>query len=298
MNDTTETLDIRPLTAKAIQRASGSALGTAHAGRSGLERLAAVISSAMASFSQAQPKIVLDRIGKGFDGADDGELHKRVAKARIVPADGTFAIGARVDGGFIHAACDMFFGGTGTEPAFAEDRPLSSTERRIAEKLLAMTASALAAALGTQERPAELTLELAEPDEGQDDAPSAGVEIRYLLNVWGYSGELILDIPARLLGQFTNEDQNHAAKSVKKADGSWVETLTGELRRSEVAVTAVLAEVATDVERLAQLQPGEVLELPASLDSAVRVVCDGEHLFDAKLGRQGDRMVLHVTGGT
>jgi flagellar motor switch protein FliM len=104
-------------------------------------------------------------------------------------------------------------------------------------------------------------------------------------------------MPTALLARFAGDDQGKPAKAARKADGTWIETLKGELSKSDVAVTAVLSEMVTDVERLARLKPGEVLELPSSLDSAVRVMSGGEHLFDAKLGRQGDRMVLYVSDG-
>ncbi len=122
------------------------------------------------------------------------------------------------------------------------------------------------------------------------------MNFRFLVNVFGYSGELSL-----LAGK------EELALQIKDASGSEADSraledskrlLQREVAKAEVVFTACLAEEPFPLHEMLTLKPGSLLRLNATASGPVILSCGTVAAFEGTLARSGDHLALTLREAT
>lgn len=203
-----------------------------------------------------------------------------------------------LDRALIYAYVDVVFGGDGSQAPYAEPRPLSRIEIRIAETLVTRLAGTLAAAF----RPFAATTFALDGEMGRADldrlgGPKARVAIaRYRLAAGQGRGEFQLAIPDAVLTALKPAFARPPSVRPGTADPGWAQQIHGEINRTRLAMRAVLEDRPRPLAEVAALRVGQILPLAATPRSPVRVECNGEPLLWCEMGRSGGVYTLRVHG--
>lgn len=211
---------------------------------------------------------------------------------RFESASGSLTIQMTFDRPAVSAVMEAMLGGNGTEQPFdIGERPVSKIEGGILALVCGSLAEEVARAMGTQ---------FARPfshfeEEVKNSPATAGqdcVSFRMLVNVFGHSGEICMNMPGAELAQ-----QIKAADS--EGEGLLDEESRQEIRRqvgkSEVELQVTLGPETLFVEDVASLRPGKMITLSSTVSTPVTVWSGGVAAFEGKLARAGDRLAVSLT---
>ena len=191
----------------------------------------------------------------------------------------------------VSALLEAAMGGTGAEPAYAMiERPLSKIERGLLDMIHAAIGREIAAMLsGMMLRP----FGLFEGDDAADLDSRAGLAtLRFVLNVFSYSGEILLAFARDELERqvvAAGEEQSQGVAQAQK------QMLQREVGKSEVTLTVTLGEQLLTLEAIANLSPGKLIPLAATARAPVILWSGDVAACEAMLGRNGDRLAVTVT---
>ena len=202
------------------------------------------------------------------------------------------------DRDIIYAYIDLIFGGDGSQPAYAERRPLSRIEIQIARTLLARVAKVLSLAFA----PFAPSSFAAEGELGQADADRLGgrsaavATARYRLETASSSGELRVAIPDAVLTALKPAFARPPPGGTGSADPVWSRQIHTEINRTRLSMRAILEERQRPLVEIAALQVGQVLPLHATARSSLRLDCNGEPLLWCEMGQSNGNYTVRVQG--
>jgi len=259
-----------------------------------ISTLAAALADACAQglgVLQAAPwKVTTDAISDTLGVVTDAER----TELRFESDRGSLAAMLLIEKTLVSAVIEVAMGGTGTESAFAiQDRPLSKIEAGILGLAQAALARHVATALGSfLMRPFHLFEEGEVPDIGGDEAL---ILFRFVLNVFGYSGEIALAFPrAELERQIGVADDEPAEEAI-----SWQrQSLQRELGKAEIAFTVMVGPELLSLDAIAGLKRGSLVPLSATATSPVTVWSGGVAAYEGLLGRNGNRLAVTITSAS
>jgi flagellar motor switch protein FliM len=117
------------------------------------------------------------------------------------------------------------------------------------------------------------------------------------LRVQRSSSTLMVLIPYRAIEPIAQRFTIHDGTAPGSDDPRLAADLKGALGKVEMTVRAEVAALDLPLERLLNLQPGDVLGLSASVADGVTVWADGVPVRLAKPGRAGNRRAIELTDG-
>jgi flagellar motor switch protein FliM len=222
------------------------------------------------------------RVGDVLDSYD----MRAIAGMFSVPAwDGQIIAG--FDRDFVFTLVEMLFGGDGAEPPLEDMRPLSGIEVQVAHHAFEQVALSLQAALaGVVDAHFRF-----ERSETRMDFAAAGrrsqpaIVARFILQALNRGGEMFVILPQSALARIKPALARPAARNAQPTDPAWAKKIGQEVGRTEVAVRAVLETREFTLGDLASFQVGQVLTMPATLKSRVKVESSEQPLFWAYLGQ-------------
>jgi flagellar motor switch protein FliM len=232
--------------------------------------------------------MTLDRIedGAAISAEEPGLL------ARIETHAGSMTLHLAFDRQAISALCETAMGGTGTEAAFEiPERPLSRIEKGLVASILAKLATGVVAALSEHlGMPASLfdgTVEMGSEKSGQNL-----IAFRFVMNVFGYSGEMRLTVPgSELAAQFEAAGEADGAMLIAEEKRA---SLQREIGKSEVELIIALGPETMLVEEIATLMPGRMVRLAATTSAPVIVSSGGTPVYAATLTRSGEQLAVRI----
>lgn len=256
-----------------------------------ISQLAAALADACAAglgVLRAAPwKVTVDAIAETL-GA---ELNAEGALLRFESDRGSHTAMLLLERPVVSAMIEVAMGGTGTESAFAmQDRPLSKIERGVLGLAQAALTRHVAAALGSfMMRPFRLFEEGEIPDIDSDEAL---IQFRFVINVFGYSGEITLAFARAEL-----ERQLCVAgdEPVEDAPSSQQQLLQREIGKAELAFTVMIGPEMLSLEVIAGLTPGSLVPLAATAGSPVTLWSGGIAAYEGLLGRNGNRLAVTIS---
>jgi flagellar motor switch protein FliM len=259
------------------------------------EALATRLSSELERLAGTALKLVVDVIEKAASGAEAYESDMHWLSARLTTESGSLELTARLDRHFVFAICEAAFGGTGTGKPYQEERPFSKIEKKLCTGVFAAIAKALPEILaGTARADAVFHIADDETDAKTGLAAVASAEAKLLLNVFGYNGELVLSLPKQMLGALKDgEIAKRPSAPLRPIKPRGLE-LGSQLGAVDLDLTVVLAAVELDLRELTNLRVGQLLHLPARLDSLLKVYCENQFLFDAAFARSDTAYAISV----
>ncbi|MCA3561421.1 MAG: FliM/FliN family flagellar motor switch protein [Aestuariivirga sp.] len=188
------------------------------------------------------------------------------------------------------AVIEVAMGGTGAEPAFEmSDRPLSKIEHGVLRLVQATLARQLAASLGdVLMRPFSLF-------DGEPPGIEAGTglaQLRFVLNVFSYSGEISLFFSR---AELERELDMAGAGAAAAAGAMQQRMLQQEVGRSMVSLEVTLGPEMLTLDAIAGLRPGKLIAFSATAGNPVTLWSGGVAAYEATLGRTGDRYAVTIT---
>jgi flagellar motor switch protein FliM len=199
-----------------------------------------------------------------------------------------------VDRATIFGLCDAVFGGVGNEPAYSEARPFSRTERAIVQLFFKIFGRSLPSAFSSIALKEFIVAPPQDPNEDPVNPPfKSFVSVKILCNIFDYSGELTIELPEELALFFRPADDKRRGPKTPKIS-EWGAQISGRVEGIEMELVAVLAEFQMSLDRIADLHPGQVIELGNSNASPLTVCSEGIGLFTAKLGQTSGKFCLSI----
>lgn len=202
-----------------------------------------------------------------------------------------------VDSALIYSVVDVLLGGRrGTSPMRVEGRPYTTIERTLVERLIRVVMGDLSAAFAPI---CEVDFRFdrleVNPRFAAISRPSnASVLVRMRIEMEDRGGRFDLLLPyatlepvrEQLLQQFMGERFGR--------DSIWESHLAEQLRHTDIALDVVLDEQVMSLNHILSLKPGDRIALGAAPGAPVRLRCGEVALFEAELGRRGNRLAVRI----
>lgn len=239
-------------------------------------------------FSSVDVKVSLDAITEVGGAGIDPDAVECCFVANGSPIDARIAC----DRNLAMILCELAFGGSSDEPPCeGEDRPLSRIETALRQLAIGEFADRLPVilkeALGVEVKRLS--------DQGQSESPQPHESDRIcgklLVNVFGYSGELRVDLDRRRLIDLAAPSSRRASTA---SVGLSSPTLRANLEQSETVLELRLRPQVMTYADIADLRIGQLLKLSMTADDPVALVSGGEHLFAARLVRPASRVTARI----
>ena len=250
--------------------------------------LAESCTRALARVSAASWRVALDRVEETSFPPD--EAYGRAV--RFESANGSLTMQLLMDRALVSATVEALMGGSGTEPPVdMSDRPLSRIERGVLDLVSLTLMREICRGLGSH-----FGREFTHFEE--DDAAASPpmvqerVSFRFLVNVFGYSGEIRLSMARGELAHQINSVMPEDASAGKLIAQ---QTLQREVRQSHVELTVTLGPETLAVADIAGLRPGMMIELSSSVKTPVTLWSGEVAAFRGSLSRAGDRLAVTIT---
>lgn len=219
--------------------------------------------------------------------ADGGGRH-----IRFESSFGSLTAHLLLDRAAISAVIEAAMGGTGAEDAFnMNDRPLSRIETRVIARFETEIAREIAAALtGCLSQ----DVSLFDGESPPELSISAGelFQLRYLINVFSYSGEIRLSFAKSEMEQ---QIRSFEAKLVEAANSALQKELQSEVSKSDVLLTVTLGTEILSLDDISGLRPGRLIELSSTVLSPVTLWSGSVAAFQGRLARSGDRLAVAIS---
>ncbi len=219
----------------------------------------------------------------------DSHAAMTVATSELSPD----AIAIVLDAPGIALVVSSMFGGDPEIPATPIERPLSPIEMEAASVVFQRLAGAFDGsgprALGLR-FPLPATITGPELDKlGLRDGPAARVVLSLRCGV--NAGTLSATIPQRVLIQ---QRGNAKASAAPAQEASWGARFSEEVMRSSVQLDATVPLPPMTLGEIAALQPGQIIELPASAQSETRLLARDKTIFVCEFGKLGQNYTVRV----
>ena len=202
-----------------------------------------------------------------------------------------------VDSSLIYSTVDVLLGGRrGTAAMRIEDRPYTTIERNLVERMVHVVLADLSAAFDPLS-PVTFRFERLEtnPRFATISRPSnAAIVAKLRIDMEDRGGRLELLIPYAtlepvrelLLQMFMGEKFGR--------DSIWETHLAEELWKTDIDLTAVLDKQLMTLGQVFKLQVGSQIALSATPESTIEVRCGDIPMFSGKMGRKGDSLAVRI----
>lgn len=197
---------------------------------------------------------------------------------------------------FVLAFVEAMFGGDGTEPPLAGDRPYSAIELRAIKAIVGLSANALQALFAPID-PTSFSLErvatrLDFSTLGVPDAPA--VMATFMAQVLDGGGRMFVLMPEAAMAPFRKRLERERLPETPHHDPAWARQLLCEVGRAEVQLSASFDGPTLTLHELAGLRVGQILKLQASPNSLLTAESEGRRLFRCKLGQSKGLFTMRI----
>lgn len=279
----------RPLTASLLRAAMDvSPSSTPSIGKS-FDRLAQALAASLAGLSDVPVRVSVDNIEAAVEPAGIADGVATFLKS----AKGNLAVIVNCDRTFVFALCELSFGGTGTEPAYdPQDRPQSKIEAQLRQFALNEFASRLPGELGDIFNTEFTAAEAPSDEETQTDR--AYIAGKFLVNAFGYSGEVTLSLDRRQLMALADGLRIRGAARGGAGQNPPEPRISERVNQTDLILEVRLAPEKIAFGEIGALRPGQLIELSSTAATPVIVNCADVTLFSATLARSNDRIAIKL----
>ena len=202
-----------------------------------------------------------------------------------------------VDSSLIYSTVDVLLGGRrGTSPMRVDGRPYTTIERTLVERLIRVVLSDLSVAFApicdVEFRFNRLEVNPRFAAISRDS--NASILVRMAIEMEDRGGRFDMVLPyatlepvrEKLLQQFVGERFGR--------DSIWESHLAEQLRHTDISLDVVLDEQVMSLNHVLSLRPGDRIALGVPPGAPVRLRCGDVALFEAELGRRGNRLAVRI----
>lgn len=191
---------------------------------------------------------------------------------------------------------EMFLGGSGSVDGIAVDRSCTAVELGAAglmfRYLAAVLQSSFAPIADPLMEPGTCFDEVMVDDLGGPAEPI--VIVRLTCKNLEQRIELFIAIAQQTLLSVGDPLRAVAQDPIEASDPKWSEHFDRQFRRADVDLTGIMDGGALTLDEVSRLRPGQVLELDATVDSLIKVDCNGHPMLWCRLGQADGLFVLRV----
>jgi flagellar motor switch protein FliM len=200
------------------------------------------------------------------------------------------------DRDFIYTMVEVLFGSDGSEAPVEEARGFSTIELRMAQTLFEQVAKALQASFALV---TDTKFKLERIETRMDFAVigrrnNQAVAAKFLLQALNRGGEMFVVIPQSVLNPMRKVLSRVVSGESSGRDPRWMKQIATEVKKTEVALKAVLEERFLSLGEIADLKVGDVIELQATPRSRVKLEGNNQGLFWCNIGQSEGTYVLKV----
>jgi flagellar motor switch protein FliM len=228
-------------------------------------------------------EILAARIGDAFP---DFEACEIVATYQLYELESSIVIA--VDRGFIVAMIEVMFGSNGSSPAFHEDRRITHIEARVGQSTIDLLKDALKRAFSPI---VDATFHL-ESIENKFDLSALGrktsvsIICAYRVRAFGNDGLALIAVPRSALDPFRGALRGNSPAEASAKDQRWVNGIRERVLLTQVTVRASMEKRGLTLGDVARFRVGQVIGLPFSPSSLIRLECEDKGLFWCALGQK------------
>lgn len=255
-------------------------------------RFAKALSRAFVGIGATVPAFSYEAYSSAVEAGSSAGKDERCVTVLLQAADADYAARLHLEPDFIFALCDLVFGGSGTEAAYQEERPLSHIENEMAYHFAEIFGEQLPHAF--QEAKLAAFIRYKPPADGLGEPPDfkPALRITLLATMMGFSGDLIVECN-ELLGNLLSGKPKGAGEG-EPAESAYSQAIASHVEKTDVDVMAILSSVDMTLGELSTLSPGQLIRLGTALGKPIIVESDGVVIHQARLGQQSNRFCLSI----
>lgn len=264
--------------------------------RAVFEDMASGFEDAIRRMSDPSARFFVDQIAVGRTN-DIGESYEECALTAVYSgADLDSKILLGVDRGFVLSMVEALFGSDGSEGPCEEERSLSNVEARVGQFAFSRLTKALRASFSSV---ANISFEM-ERVASKFDFPAGGrkngavMTCRCRLAAFDRESEMVLSIPQSVLEPFREALSRDPSVEVPLLDPQWTKRMQDRVTQTEVAVQAVMERRGLTLADIARFEVGQIVELPVSPTSLIKLECERQALFWCALGQKDGAYTVRI----
>jgi flagellar motor switch protein FliM len=197
---------------------------------------------------------------------------------------------------FVELLVESLFGASIEERFVEDDRPLSKIEMRAArnaiEEIIAGLSRALAPIVKTHFKLEQLDAETDPTVLGRSG--TIIVVCRCEFKFLGRVGEALIAVPRSAFDPYRNELARNPATEGSPADMQWTNKLHDRVVQTDVRVSAVMERDGLTLQDVAAFHVGQVIQLPLSPTSLIKLECEERSLFWCELGQKDGHYTIRI----
>lgn len=191
---------------------------------------------------------------------------------------------------------EALFGSDGSEPAYEEDRGLTNVEDRVAQFAFDHLTKALRSSFSSV---ADVSFDLKRAESKLDFATigrknSFAVTCRCHLQAFDRESELFIVIPQSALNPFRDALSRNLSGEGPLHDPRWAKQMQDRVTQTEVTVHAVMEKRDFTLNDVACLEVGQVIRLPISPTSLIKLESENQALFWCTLGQKDGFYTIRI----
>jgi flagellar motor switch protein FliM len=265
--------------------------------------LRAVFDNMAASFLESIPKtsdvsteFLIESVASGRANDVLGSFGGSVITAAYCASDLDSRVLIGADRRSVFLLVELLFGSDGSEPAYDEERSLTKVETRVGQYALDQLTKALTASFL---KTAEVNLVL-ERIEGKSDLSVGGRKNGFALlykckfKAFDRAGEVFIAIPQSALDPFKDALSRDPLVEVQNRDPHWAKQMETRVTQTEVTVHTIMEKRDLTLNDIACLEVGQVIPLPISPTSLVKLECQNQALFWCALGQKDGAYTIRI----
>jgi len=200
------------------------------------------------------------------------------------------------DSHFVFVSVDLFCGGSGKDKYKVEGREFTPIEIKLAKRLVAQVLDDLKEAwLSVRKVNFSLIRMEMNPQFVNVLPPEENIMvIEFRLDVEGTKGAMFLAIPYFSLEPLRAALGKEYVHELKQYNAQWRAVLERELAKAKVELRTVLGHASLSVEKLRELEPGDVIQLDTWADGLIPLYVEGRPKFLVKPGRSGSYRAVRI----
>lgn len=283
--------------AESILRAAGLSVDDLKSVETVFRDLAASLAARLAA--QTEVPVVLD-----FAGARTLEKSDTAGSITGSALLGTVAVpkwGSRLllaaDRAFAECATEILFGSGFVTLAEAPSRPLTSIDLSVATHVFGEVAAALDQIFASG---SETLFQLGDIAETAHLPSGSPVEARMIccslvLKAAGVSGTVDILLPRSSFRPMQDAIARLLRRPAHHLDPAWAKKMRLEVSRAHVELEAYLQQGTMTLAQIAELRPGQILQLPKDAIDHFRLRSGGQSLYKCRLGKAGTAFTVRLT---
>lgn len=265
--------------------------------RAVFEDMASGFEDTIRRLSDPSAKFFVDEVVAGRTN-DIFDSHDRCALTAVYSggADPEAKILAGIDHEFVFSLVEALFGADGSEAPWDEERSLTNIEVRVGQFAFARLSKALQASFSSV---AGVSLEM-EPVASKFDFAVLGrkngpaMTCRCKLAIAGREGDVFLVIPQPVLEPFREPLSRDPSIEAPLLDPQWAKRMQSRVTLTEVSVHAVMEKRDLTLGDVARFEVGQIIDLPISPTSLIKLECERQALFWCALGQKDGLYTIRI----